>query len=311
MAQDSGTVQQLQDQIVNAALRLADEGIPVFPVSSKKTPVWEKGQSPNGRDGLHAATMDSDEVEALFAHPRTAGIGMPTGKATRVTVIDVDCGRGKPHRDAAIEWLDGARKTTLWGSSVVRTGSGGLHFYCAYREGLKSGANVWAMGVDCRNDGGYVVVPPFMGYRWERQTEREDWPQVPEPPAARLRRTIVDLKDGKCPPEIAAMHDLVMAGVTWHDPVRDIIAHLVGSGWSDAEILRFTFQWTWTGQHSHAETFDQLCVMINGAREKWTRKDDPASTEEARLWKLADTWNRSAPATRKTFFEMIRESEQT
>lgn len=107
------------------------------------------------------------------------------------------------------------------------------------------------------------------------------------------------------------MHDLVMAGVTWHDPVRDIIAHLVGSGWSDAEILRFTFQWTWTGQHSHAETFDQLCVMINGAREKWARKDDPATTEEARLWKLADTWNRSAPETRKTFFEMIRESEQT
>jgi hypothetical protein len=278
-------------------------------VSQKKTPVWEKGQSPNGRDGLHAATMDPDEIVELFAHPRTAGIGMPTGKVSRVTVIDVDCGRGKPHRDAAMEWLDGARKSALWGATVVRTGSGGLHYYMRYREGLKTGANVWAMGVDCRNDGGYVVVPPFMGYRFERQTDPDDWPQVPEPPAARLRRAIVDLKDGKCPTEIMAMRDLIEQGVTWHDPVRDIIAHLVGSGWSDAEILRFTFQWTWAG-HQPAETFEQLCVMINGARDKWTRKDDPTTTEEAKLWKLADTWNRSAPDTRKTFFDMIRESEE-
>lgn len=308
MPQDSGTEQSIQDQIVNAALRLADNGVPVFPVSPKKTPVWEKGQSPNGRDGLHAASTDPDEVEALFSHPRTTGIGMPTGKKTGVTVIDVDCGRGKPHRDAAMAWLDGARKSLLWGSTVVRTGSGGLHYYCRYKEGLKSGANVWAMGVDCRNDGGYVVVPPFMGYKYERETDPEDWPLVPDPPAERMKRTIVDLKDGKCPPEIMALRDLIEKGITWHDPARDIIAHLVGSGWSDAEILRFTFQWTWAGHHP-AETFDQLCVMINGARDKWTRKDDPTSTEEARLWKLADTWNRSAPETRKTFFEMIREIE--
>jgi hypothetical protein len=49
--------------------------------------------------------------------------------------------------------------------------------------------------------------------------------------------------------------------------------------------------------------------MITGARDKWTRKDEPSSTEEARLWKLADTWNRSAPETRKAFYAMIRESE--
>lgn len=308
MPQDSGTAPSLQDKIVNVALRLADNGLPVFPVSEKKTPVWEKGQSPNGRDGLHAASLDPDEIEALFAHPRTAGIGMPTGKASRVTVIDVDCGRGKPHREAAMEWLEANRKTTLWGATVVRTGSGGLHYYCRYREGLKTGTSVWAMGVDCRNDGGYVVVPPFMGYRFERQTDPDDWPAVPEPPAARLRRTIVDRKDGRCPPEIVAMRDLIAGKVTWHDPVRDIIAHLVGSGWSDAEILRWTFQWTWPG-YNPAETFDQLCVMITGARDKWTRKDEPSSTEEARLWKLADTWNRSAPETRKAFYDMIRESE--
>jgi hypothetical protein len=292
--------------LLDAALRLAGDGVAIFPVAGK-VPVWEKGKSPTGRDGLHAATTDEDEVVALFSHPRVTGVGMPTGKINQVTVVDVDCGRGKPHRASAMEWLDDNRKNLL-ASTVSRTQSGGLHFLCRYREDIKSSANVWAMGVDCRNNGGYILIPPSPGYRFERLIEKEDWGLPPEPPAARLRRAIVDLKDGKCPTEIMAMRDLIEQGVTWHDPVRDIIAHLVGSGWSDAEILRFTFQWTWAG-HQPAETFEQLCVMINGARDKWTRKDDPTTTEEAKLWKLADTWNRSAPATRKTFFDMIRESE--
>jgi hypothetical protein len=294
------------EDILNAALRLADDGVPVFPVSTKKTPVWEKGESPNGRDGLHAATTDPDEVEALFAHPRTAGIGMPTGKISRVTVIDVDCGRGKPHRDAAMEWLDGARKSALWGATVVRTGSGGLHYYMRYREGLKTGANVWAMGVDCRNDGGYVVVPPFMGYRYERQTDPDDWPAVPEPPASRVKRTIVDQKDGRCPPEIMAMRDLIEGKVTWHDPVRDIIAHLVGSGWSDAEILRFTFQWTWPG-YNPAETFEQICVMLNGAREKWTKSQKPETLTDLRLDRFVMLWDRCSTAEKLEIIKMIKE----
>jgi Bifunctional DNA primase/polymerase, N-terminal len=299
----------MSEKLIDVALRLADNGFAIFPVATDKKPCWSNEELglARGQGGLKMATTDLEEVEKLFGHPRAAGIGYPTGKVNNLTVVDVDLGKNKPNRLSAMEWLDEHRKALL-GATVVRTMSGGLHYLCRFTPEIPSAANVWAMGVDCRNTGGYAIYPPFMGYRFERQTDPDDWPAPPPAPAARIRRAIVDLKDGKCPTEIMAMRDLIEQGVTWHDPVRDIIAHLVGSGWSDAEILRFTFQWTWAG-HQPAETFEQLCVMINGARDKWTRKDDPTTTEEAKLWKLADTWNRSAPATRKTFFDMIRESE--
>lgn len=301
---------QRQDHmsLIDAAMEAADNGIPVFPVGRQKTPIWPKGKSPNGRDGFHAASTEADDIEALFDHPHARGIGMPTGRASNVTVIDVDCGANKKNRNDALAWLDQWRDR-LRATTVVRTGSGGLHYYCQYTPGIPNASNVWAKGVDCRNDGGYVVIPPFMGYEFKRQIDPEDWcAPPPAPQSAVRRRAIPDAKDGQTPPQIAEMHDLIMSGTTWHDPVRDIIAHLVGAGWSDAEILRQTFTWTWKG-HSPRETFDQMVVMINGARQKYDTESRPKTTHEARLSMFANLWNESTPETRREIADMIRKAE--
>ena len=304
-------VQPVPD-IVNTAMEIADSGIPVFPVNIRKMPAWtlEELGLERGQGGFKIATTDPDEIERLFSHPQTTGIGMPTGKTSGCTVIDVDCGKGKKHQAEATAWLDQHRQSSLWGSAVVRTASGGLHYYCRYTEGLKNAASVWADGVDCRNDGGYVVIPPFMGYRWVRQTEKEDWPAPPAVPSGRQRGPIrIEPHKGETPEQIVAMARLIKDGVTWHDPVRDIVAHLVGSGWSDAEILRFTFQWTWAGFDART-TFEDLCIMIAGARAKWSKDQEPVTTDQARIDAFAGIWNRSSPAARKVIADMVREAQK-
>ncbi len=182
--------------ILNKALELADEGTPVFPVSKQKRPALSKARVDalfgDGKYGFHMASTDPEKIEVMFSENGITGIGMPTGKVSNCTVIDVDCGKGKKHRDRATAWLEKNKGTVLWGTGVVRTGSGGLHYYCAYTEGVKTSASVYADGVDVRNDGGYVVVPPFMGYKWERQPEVEDRPKAPEVPEDRRRGEHID-----------------------------------------------------------------------------------------------------------------------
>lgn len=293
------------NSILDVALELIEQDIPVFPVSSKKTPSISKNRVDalfgDEKYGLHMASTDPDRVEVMFSEPRITGIGMPTGKISGCTVIDVDCGKGKKSRETAIAWLQVNREDTLWGSSVVRTQSGGYHYYCRYSEDVLTGTDRWAKGVDCRNDGGYVVIPPFMGYEWVRRVDRDDWPKVP--PA--LKQAIVKPQhyDGDTPEHIKEMIRLISSGETWHDPVRDIVAHLVGSGWSDAEILRMTCQWT-KGGYTDRQTFEQLCVMIAGARGKWDQRKMPVSTEQMRMDKMVDLWNRMQPSSRKAFLEV-------
>lgn len=300
--------------IVNTAIEMAEDGYPVFPVGHNKRPPYSNKDLglKRGEGGLKLASTDPEKVEKLFTDPRWAGrvtgIGMPTGKLSNCTVIDVDCGTGKEHRDSAVQWLESQRKGPLWGAAVVRTGSGGLHYYCAYTEGIKTGASVYADGIDIRNDGGYVVVPPFMGYKWERQTDRDDWPSAPPVPEQRQRGSIsAPENSGVTPPQIIEMARLIRDRVTWHEPVRDIVAHLVGSGWSDAEVLKFCFQWSWSG-YEPRETFETICVMIQGARDKWEKKNGkaPVDIEEIRAEKLLNAWDKCSPETRREFLDMVQ-----
>ena len=89
----------------------------------------------------------------------------------------------------------------------------------------------------------------------------------------------------------------INSGEEWHAPVRDIVAHLVGSGWSDAEILRMSAQWTKQG-FTHRETFEDLCVMINGIRVKIEKAKQPTDTEQVRIDKMVSIWNRMTPEGR-------------
>ena len=137
--------------LVNKALEVAEE-YPVFPCDVKKRPVCQ--------GGFKSATQDPDEIERLFSLPGAALIGMPTGEASGVSVIDIDVRDGKQGRDWVKDNAD-----LLGITKVSETQSGGWHYYYRHADGLRNRAGIDGC-VDVRAEGGYVIHPSSTGYRW-------------------------------------------------------------------------------------------------------------------------------------------------
>lgn len=138
--------------LADAAARFAAAGVPVFPcVPGEKRPLVGRG--------FHDASTDAGQVAAWWSRWPSANIGIPTGSASGVEVVDVDvhqAGTGFPafreaHREGyAAGW-----------AALVRTPSGGLHVY--YPTGSERVQSSWQAArahVDFRGDGGYIIAPP-------------------------------------------------------------------------------------------------------------------------------------------------------
>ncbi|MBT5525721.1 MAG: bifunctional DNA primase/polymerase, partial [Rhodospirillaceae bacterium] len=76
--------------LVDQALELADAGPLVFPCRSNKAPACS--------GGFKDATADPDEIEKLFAHRSAKLIGLATGEASGIVVVDIDVKNGKDGR---------------------------------------------------------------------------------------------------------------------------------------------------------------------------------------------------------------------
>lgn len=137
--------------IISKALEVAEE-YPVFPCDSKKRPVCQ--------GGFKSATQDPDEVERLFSITGAALIGIPTGEASGVSVIDIDVRDGKQGK----EWVE-KNAEMLGVTRVAETQSGGWHYYYRHIPDIRNRAGIDGC-VDVRGDGGYVIHPESTGYRW-------------------------------------------------------------------------------------------------------------------------------------------------
>lgn len=138
--------------LVTAAMTLATRDIPVFPCTPG-------GKQPLTTHGFHDASSDLPTVRNWWQRWPGANIGMPTGVASGVDVVDIDVhsgGRGF----AAFERARSAGLADGW-AWLVRTPSGGIHAY--YLRGLADEQRSWqvpSQHVDFRGDGGYIVTPP-------------------------------------------------------------------------------------------------------------------------------------------------------
>lgn len=140
------------DQPATAARMFAASGVPVFPCVPS-------GKRPLTRHGFHDATTEPAQVGSWWRRWPDANIGIPTGAASGLVVVDVDVhptGTGyAPFRDAHERGL-----ASGW-AALVRTASGGLHAY--FPSDPSRAQPSWQatrVHIDFRGDGGYIIAPP-------------------------------------------------------------------------------------------------------------------------------------------------------
>ena len=137
--------------MLRAALELAEGGWPVFPVSADS-------KRPRTTHGHLDATTDERTLRSWAREFSDGAVATPTGNG--LLVIDIDPRSGGTLPSWAPETL------------TVRTQSGGLHLHYKVDEDIRSVAGLFGPGVDSKSKGGYVLVPPSPGYRWENVAPR-------------------------------------------------------------------------------------------------------------------------------------------
>jgi bifunctional DNA primase/polymerase-like protein/AAA domain-containing protein len=162
-----------ENPLLRAALCYAARGWKVFPLRPG-------GKVPLTRHGFRDATTDPAALRHWWCRHERANIGVATGAASGLWVLDVDRhdvdgdGADGVAALAALERLKGALPQTL----LQQTPSGGHHRFFRVASGLdiRNSAGRVAPGIDVRGEGGYVAVAPSLDpagtpYRWAERTD--------------------------------------------------------------------------------------------------------------------------------------------
>lgn len=180
-----------QERMLRAARAYIERGWAVFPLhtlvngqcSCGTVDCVDAGKHPRNQKGVKEATKHAAQIDAWFGPDAPpANVGVATGNVSGITILDIDIGPGKA---GAETWTELTREHGEPQTLHATTGSGGSHFVFAYNSVLKTSSNTLGSGVDCRNDGGYVVAAPSLHrsggvYKWT------DWRAPIEPLPAHL-----------------------------------------------------------------------------------------------------------------------------
>lgn len=174
---------------LRAALAAAERGWQVFPChgidrrlrcTCRRADCGSPGKHPLLKHGLADATTDARLISSWWKRWPHANVAIRTGGVSHLVVVDVDPPTGVKSL-ASLE----RRHAALDPACVVRTGSGGAHYYFAHPGGAARIANrassVLGAGIDVRGDGGYVIAPPSVHvsgaiYRWVAQNDPAPMP---------------------------------------------------------------------------------------------------------------------------------------
>jgi len=211
---------------LKAALAVARTGKPVFPCRPG-------GKEPLTKRGHIDATTDPRKIHMWWKRWPSANIAVPTGKRSRVLVIDVDPDKGGKESLALLEDSHGALPKTR----THRTGSGGVHYILTYPEGaeIRNSAGKLGRGLDVRGEGGYIIVPPSRttgGYEVLDALPLADAPPwlteiltEPQRPAVKVRRITTAASIGvDGPPILEGSRDYTLARIAGrlHDGTRSL-----------------------------------------------------------------------------------------
>jgi putative DNA primase/helicase len=181
-----------------AAIEYAKRGFRVFPLHSvrdgvctcqdwrdknDKGPCPTPGKHPRFRNWQERATCDPLAIEEFWWNHKGSNVGIATGAASGVLVLDVDPKNGGDDSIDTLVSKHGRLPDTL----QAITGSGGKHFYFAHPGKLVKNGVSLLPGLDIRGDGGLVVAPPSVHvsgreYAWDGLDEFADMPILPATP---------------------------------------------------------------------------------------------------------------------------------
>ena len=230
--------------MLEQALWYASRGMAVFPLygilggqcTCGRRDCRNPGKHPRTKNGLKDATCDPSQIRLWWKMWPHSNIGIATGAASGVVVLDVD-NHGISGSDTLSEWE--SEQGELPETWMVLTGGGGIHYFFAKPPALtiKNRAGVLP-GLDIRGDGGYVVAPPSVHasghtYTWEvnHDPTSADVPLAPLPDA--LCRLAIGSQDMRPPFELP---NTVSKG-SRNDTMFRLAASLRAKGLSETAIL--------------------------------------------------------------------------
>jgi hypothetical protein len=136
--------------MLRTALQLAARGIHVFPVA-------QASKVPACALGCRAATTDPIVIQRWWKGNPHYNIGIATGPASGVFVVDID-GEDGEFSLRKLEEAHGPLPNTV--ESI--TGSGRHAFFQYPPISVRNSAGKLGIGIDMRGDGGFVVAPPSL-----------------------------------------------------------------------------------------------------------------------------------------------------
>lgn len=137
--------------LLDAALAYAARGWRVHPLVPRD-------KMPLAGIGITKATTDATQIRTWWAEHPQANVGIATGAASGLTVVDVDASDGKPGLINLTRLC--ARHGGVPQTLAVETSSGGRHLYFQHAPALHTGNDRLGEAIDVKNDGGNIVAPP-------------------------------------------------------------------------------------------------------------------------------------------------------
>ncbi len=199
-------------------------------------------------------TRTAGEVaDDLARRPWAHNVGIVTGEASGVWVLDVDPKDGGYESLAALEAEHGALPDTY----RVRTGSGGLHVYYSW-PGFPVGNSVKRLGpgLDVRGTGGQVVAPPSV-------TPQGSYTVLDDATVAAAPSWLLDLVRPQARPESERTVSTGPVAADLHPYAATVVADELGR--LDECVRR-----GWDGEPWDATAYAVACNLLELANSPWS-----------------------------------------
>lgn len=213
---------------LTAALDYAGRGWRVVPITPTK-------KHPLIRRWTEKASTEPRTITNWWRRWPAAGVGIATGRASGLFVLDVDL----PEGDLSLAALS-VGDITPPHTPISATGGGGQHLLFAWPEPCNVGTSAGKLGkgLDVRGDGGCIVAPPTIhesgrAYRWLIG------PEVPLADAPRW--LLAALSTARAPrtadPRLRSVGDAIPLKMR-NSELTSIGGELRAAGWSHRDIER-------------------------------------------------------------------------